>query len=100
MLKNLLKECLSLGPYPELNQPDCSKENQDKLKQLINHDIPNEIISIINDDNFIELRIKERNEARKKGDYEKADAIRRLLEYDGGVILEDKEDGQTTWKHK
>ena len=54
----------------------------------------------IDDDNFIELRIKERNEARKKGDYEKADAIRRSLEYDGGVILEDKEDGQTTWKHK
>ena len=52
------------------------------------------------EDNFIELRIKERNEARKKGDYKKADSIRRQLEHDGGVVLEDKEDGQTMWKYK
>ena len=53
LLKDLLKECLSLGPYPELNQLEYPKENQDKLKKLITEDIPLEIKSIINDNNFI-----------------------------------------------
>jgi len=50
------------------------------------------------DENFINEKIKDRNNARKKGDYKLADSIRKELE-DNGVIIEDKQN-QTTWKYK
>ena len=50
------------------------------------------------DENFIKQKIKDRNEARKKGNYELADALRKELE-DNGVIIEDKQD-KTKWKYK
>jgi len=60
LLHDLLKECLSLGPFPELNQPDCPKATQDKLKKLITEYIPQEIQSIINDNYyFVKGRAKQ-----------------------------------------
>jgi cysteinyl-tRNA synthetase len=50
------------------------------------------------DENFINQKIKDRNNARKKGNYKLADALRKELE-DSGVIIEDKEK-QTVWKYK
>jgi len=50
------------------------------------------------DENFINQKIKDRNEARTKGDYKLADTFRKELE-DNGVIIEDKQD-KTTWKYK
>ena len=50
------------------------------------------------DENFINQKIKDRNDARKKGNYKLADAIRKELE-DNGVIIEDKQQ-QTLWKYK
>ena len=50
------------------------------------------------DEAFINKKIKDRNVARKKGDYKLADVIRKELE-DNGVIIEDKQD-KTTWKYK
>ena len=50
------------------------------------------------DENFINEKIKDRNNARKKGDYKLADIIRQELE-NNGVIIEDKKK-QTTWKYK
>ena len=50
------------------------------------------------DKNFINQKIKDRNEARKKGNYKLADTLRKELE-DKGVIIEDKQD-ETTWKYK
>ena len=50
------------------------------------------------DENFINKKIKDRNYARKKGDYKLADSIRKELEKNG-IILEDKQN-QTTWKYK
>ena len=50
------------------------------------------------DENFINQKIKDRNKARKKGNYKLADTIRKELE-DNGVIIEDKQDN-TTWKYK
>jgi len=50
------------------------------------------------DENFIKQKIKDRNEARKKGNYKLADTLRKELE-DNGVIIEDKQD-KTTWKYK
>ena len=47
---------------------------------------------------FINKKIKDRNVARKKGDYKLADVIRKELE-DNGVTIEDKQD-KTTWKYK
>jgi len=50
------------------------------------------------DEIFINKKIKDRNIARKKGDYKLADVIRKELE-DNDVIIEDKQD-KTTWKYK
>ena len=50
------------------------------------------------DENFINHKIKDRNEARKKGNYKLADSLRKELE-DNGVIIEDKLD-KTIWKYK
>jgi len=50
------------------------------------------------DENFINQKIKDRNEARKKGNYKLADTLRKELE-DNDVIIEDKQD-KTTWKYK
>ena len=50
------------------------------------------------DETFIDKKIKDRNAARKKGDYQLADVIRKELE-DNGIIIEDKQD-KTTWKYK
>ena len=50
------------------------------------------------DEDFINKKIKDRNEAREKENYELADKIRKELE-DNGVIIEDKEN-KTIWKYK
>jgi len=50
------------------------------------------------DENFIVQKIRDRKEARKKGNYKLADTLRKELE-DNGVIIEDKQD-ETTWKYK
>ena len=50
------------------------------------------------DENFINQKIKDRNIARKKGDYKLADVIRKELE-NYGVIIEDKQN-QTIWKYR
>jgi cysteinyl-tRNA synthetase len=50
------------------------------------------------DENFINKKIRDRNTARKKRDYQLADIIRNELE-DNGVIIEDKQE-QTIWKYK
>jgi len=50
------------------------------------------------DENFINQKIKDRNNARKKGDYKLADVIRKELEKNG-VLIEDRQD-KTTWKFK
>ena len=47
---------------------------------------------------FINKKIKDRNDARKTGNYKLADIIRKELE-NNGVIIEDKKK-QTTWKYK
>ena len=50
------------------------------------------------DENFINQKIKDRNNARKKGNYKLADILRKELE-DNGVIIEDKQE-KTVWKYK
>ena len=50
------------------------------------------------DENTIELKIKERESARKKGNYKLADDIRKELE-DNGISIEDK-NNKTIWKYK
>jgi len=49
-------------------------------------------------ENFINQKIKDRNNARKKENYKLADVLRKELE-DNGVIIEDKQN-QTIWKYK
>ena len=50
------------------------------------------------DEKTIKSKIKDRENARKKGDYKLADSIRKDLE-SSGVIIKDKGD-KTTWKYK
>ena len=50
------------------------------------------------DENFINQKIKDRNDARKKENYKLADTLRKELE-DNDVIIEDNQD-KTTWKYK
>ena len=50
------------------------------------------------DENTIKLKIEERENARKKGNYKLADDIRRELE-DNGISIEDK-NNKTIWKYK
>jgi cysteinyl-tRNA synthetase len=45
----------------------------------------------------IELKVAERNEARKQKDFKKADEIRQSLAADG-IVIEDKPDGTSRWK--
>ena len=50
------------------------------------------------DEKTIKIKVKDREEARKKGDYKLADSIRKDLERNG-VIIEDK-GNSTIWKYK
>ena len=50
------------------------------------------------DERFINQKIIDRNNARKKKNYKLADSIRIELEKNG-IIIEDKQD-KTTWKYK
>jgi len=45
----------------------------------------------------IELKIEERNEARRRKDFMRADEIRQFLK-SNGIIIEDRPDGTTRWK--
>jgi len=47
----------------------------------------------------IEALIEERNAAKKKRDFKRADEIRKKLD-DSGVVLEDTKDGSVRWKYK
>ena len=68
------------------------------MKKISNHGKILRNLKLKVDENFINQKIKDRNNARKKGDYKLADIIRKELE-NNGVIIEDKQD-QTTWKYK
>lgn len=46
---------------------------------------------------LIEAKVQERNDARRKKDFKKADEIRQYLA-DHGIIIEDKPDGTSRWK--
>ena len=50
------------------------------------------------DEKTIEKKIKERENARKKGNFKLADDIRKELE-NNGILIEDK-DNKTLWKYK
>ena len=50
------------------------------------------------DEKTIKSKIKNRENARKKGDYKLADSLRKELE-SAGVIIEDK-GNKTTWRYK
>jgi cysteinyl-tRNA synthetase len=45
----------------------------------------------------VEIKLTERNEARKQKDFKKADEIRQFLK-SYGVVIEDKPDGTSRWK--
>ena len=48
-------------------------------------------------DTEVQLKVDERNEARKQKDFKKADEIRQSLA-SHGIVIEDKPDGTSRWK--
>jgi len=55
--------------------------------------------NIIAGEEYVNLKIQERDRARQQKNYALADKIRKKLE-DEGIILEDSKDGKTTWRRK
>jgi len=58
--------------------------------------IPGDAPSLINEE-IINVKLVERNEARKQKDFKKADEIRQFLA-SRGIVIEDKPDGTSRWK--
>ena len=81
-----------------MDQFDGDIENSDIDGFFINFDRNFMIIHSKIDEKSIKNKIKDRENARKKGDYKLADHIRKDLEK-SGVIIEDKGD-KTTWRYK
>jgi cysteinyl-tRNA synthetase len=46
----------------------------------------------------VQLKVDERNEARKQKNFKKADEIRQSLKESQGIDIEDKPDGTSRWK--
>jgi cysteinyl-tRNA synthetase len=49
------------------------------------------------EDTEVQLKVDERDEARKQKDFKKADEIRQFLA-SHGIVIEDKPDGTSRWK--
>ena len=58
--------------------------------------LPLRIQSVLTDED-IQLKVDERNEARRQKDFKRADEIRQFLASQG-IIIEDKPDGTSRWK--
>ena len=59
---------------------------------------PSELSAVLDlNDEEIERKLVERNEARKQKDFKKADEIRQFLA-SRGIVIEDKPDGTSRWK--
>jgi len=56
-------------------------------------------VYFIDDEEYVNLKIQEREKARQEKDYALSDKIRKELEKEG-IILEDAKDGKTTWRRK
>ena len=54
-------------------------------------------LSLIEEERAIQMKVDERNEARRRKDFKRADEIRAELAAQG-IILEDRPDGTTRWK--
>lgn len=59
------------------------------MEQAVVKDVPSET--------DVEIKLTERNEARKQKDFKKADEIRQSLA-SHGIVIEDKPDGTSRWK--
>jgi cysteinyl-tRNA synthetase len=71
--------------------------NQPAEKDMVTHEaLPTTVaqsLTVVE----IERMLKERSEARRRKDFNRADEIRKALA-DQGIIIEDKPDGTTRWK--
>ena len=69
-------------------------DDEEKLRKL-GFGVSNERMS----SEAIEGLIEERNAAKKKRDFKRADEIRQQLS-DAGIVIEDTKDGSVRWKYK
>jgi len=66
-----------------------------KVMEMSQTGIPLTLMTLADTD--VQLKVDERNEARKQKDFKKADEIRQFLA-SNGVVIEDKPDGTSRWK--
>jgi len=82
----------------DLNFTSSAKDLLFELKDIFSLDL-NKRISMEDLPATITVLIERRNDARKNGDFQEADKIRRELE-EKGIILEDTKEGKTTWRRR
>jgi cysteinyl-tRNA synthetase len=67
------------------------------IKEISQTDTPLPLRAQLLADAEVQLKVDERNEARKQKDFKKADEIRQSLA-SHGIVIEDKPDGTSRWK--
>ena len=67
------------------------------IKEISQTDTPLPLRAQLLADAEVQLKVDERNEARKQKDFKKADEIRQFLA-SHGIVIEDKPDGTSRWK--
>jgi cysteinyl-tRNA synthetase len=70
---------------------------QSRIEGISQTDTPPPLRTQLLADAEIQLKVDERNEARKQKDFKKADEIRQFLASQG-IVIEDKPDGTSRWK--
>jgi cysteinyl-tRNA synthetase len=83
---------MPIGQAVEMEKPSSPKPRDREMSQT---DPP--LALRVLGDTEIQLKVDERNEARKQKDFKKADEIRQFLA-SHGIVIEDKPDGTSRWK--
>jgi len=98
VIDSLRKYGKPLGLFQlEVNQWNAIVYRPDSVKLQFNIPTPKFVVGKPNETEWIEQKIKLRNEARAQKDFSTADTIRKELA-EQGIILEDRPDGTTRWK--
>jgi cysteinyl-tRNA synthetase len=77
--------------------PPIPRPRVGEMSQITQSGIPPPLRAQLLADAEVQLKVDERNEARKQKDFKKADEIRQFLA-SHGIVIEDKPDGTSRWK--
>ena len=77
------------------DMPPASRRS--RIEEVSQPDTPLPLRAQLLADAEVQLKVDERNEARKQKNFKKADEIRQFLA-SNGILIEDKPDGTSRWK--